>query len=118
MDSNLHTDTPPLRTVHVLIHAHIPPLVPQGRPRLYDHVAHKLALVHESGTQRLGAGPGLWAAAIEVDAIDEGGGEGRRAGELQGAVGAELEDGGRLGSHGGDGEVFQVLAYNQHRAAR
>lgn len=76
MNPNLHTHTPPLGTVDILLHAHMPPVLLQPLPRLDDHVPHQLATAHERGAECLCAGPRLGAAAVEVDAADAGGDEG------------------------------------------
>jgi hypothetical protein len=74
-------------------------------PRLDNHVAHPLSLIHERRAERLGTGPRLRASAVEIDARDEGRDEGGRAGEFLGVVGAELDNGGRLDACGVDCEV-------------
>lgn len=106
MNPNLDTNTPPLspRVMGIPLQTHRPPVPPEVLPRRDDHVAHELALLHERGAERLGARPGLRAAAVEVDARGEGGDEGRGARELERDVGAELDDGRGL-LRGGDGEV-------------
>lgn len=103
----LDADAPTLavRVVGVTLLAHRPAVSSEVLPRGDDHVPHELALLHEGSAERLGACPGLRAAAVEVDARGVGGDEGGGASELEGDVGAELDDGGRLGAKGGDGEV-------------
>lgn len=84
--------------INVPLHPDSPPVPLQIAPRLDDHVPHELPLVHERGAERLSAGPALGAATVEVDAVDKGRREGGGAGELERAVGAELEDGRRYGA--------------------
>ena len=106
MNPNLDTHAPTLRTLHILLQSNIPPIFPQSRPRRNNQIPDQLPLVHERRSQCLGAGPRLRAAAVEVDTLHGRGGEGGGAGELKGAVGTELEDGGRLRPCCGDCEVF------------
>lgn len=70
-----------------------PPVPREPPPRRDDHVPHQLPALHERGAEDLGAGPALRTPAVEVDAVDKGGGEGGGALEFQGHVGAELGDG-------------------------
>lgn len=74
VDPDLDADTAPLGTVDITLLAYVPAVVCQTLSRLDDHVTDKLALLHERGTESLGAGPGLGAAAVEVDAVHIGGG--------------------------------------------
>lgn len=80
MDPDLNADTPSLGAIHVLVQAHVPPILGEPLPRLHDHVPHEFALVHERSAEGLGTGPGLGAAAVEVDALDPGRREGRGTG--------------------------------------
>lgn len=105
MYSYLDTHAPPLGIVQVFIHAYSPAICPHALPRLGEHIAHQLTTIHQRGAQRLGTCPALRTAAVEVYAVDKGGGEGRCAGHFDGVVGAELEDCGRLRAVCRDGEV-------------
>lgn len=100
MDAYLDAHAPAPGAIHISLHANGPSITAQAVPRLDDHVADQLAAVHERGAERLGAGPRLGAAAVEVHARDEGRGQGGGAGELEGLVGAELEDRGGLDALG------------------
>lgn len=105
MDSYFNAHAASFRTVHVLLHLDAPSVPLQILPRLNDHVAHPLSLIHERGAERLGTGPRLRTSAVEIDARDKGCDEGGRASEFLGVVGAELDNGGRLDACGVDCEV-------------
>ena len=91
MNPNLDTNALPQRTLDISPHPDSPAVAPQPRAGVDDHVAHQLAALHQRGAQALGAGPGLRAAAVEVDAADGRGREGGGARELGGRGGAELD---------------------------
>ena len=105
VNPNLDTDTPPLGTVNVGILADRPSVLPEVLPRRDDHVPHELAPLHERRAESFGARPGLRAAAVEVDTGGIRGDKGRSTGELEGNVGAELDNCRGLRAKGGDGEV-------------
>lgn len=105
MNSYFNAHAAPLWAVHVLLHLDAPSVPLQILPRLKDHVAHPLPLVHQRRAESFGAGPGLRTSAVEIDARDEGRDEGGCAGEFLGVVGAELDDGGWLDARGVDCKV-------------
>lgn len=106
MNPDLDAYASSLCAIYIPFLADMPAILSKPLPRLHNHVADQPPLVHERSAQGLGASPGLGTAAVEVHAVDEGRGQRCCAGELQGAVGAELDDGRAPGALGCDGEVY------------
>jgi len=75
MHADLDTDAEPLPTARL--------------DGLY-HLGDGLALMHQLGTQAVGAGPALRTAAVDVDAVAIGPDEGSGARELEWRAGGEL----------------------------
>ena len=84
MDADLDAHAPAARVLGVGVEGDGPAVGAQACARLRHHVSDEVAAAHEGGAQRLGAGPRLGAAAVEVDAGHVRRHEGRGAGELDG----------------------------------
>ena len=76
----------------------------EGGFRRCDERGDERAFVHESRAEGLSACPGLRTAAVDVDAVYEGGEERGGAGYFEGTVDAELGD--CWGGGGGEGEIW------------
>jgi hypothetical protein len=107
VDAYLDAHGPPLGVVHVGFLTNGPAIAFELLASLNDHLTHQLAFLHEGGTQVLRAGPSLGTATVEIDAAAVRGHERGCAGELLWHVGAELDNGGRLGSDGRYSKVWK-----------
>jgi hypothetical protein len=68
---DLYTHTSTFWVINILLKADAPSVACQTLPSLNYHVSDQLTMIHQSSTQRLGAGPRLRTSAVEINALSK-----------------------------------------------